>query len=133
MKHITFTKNKTKAQIEAFKHNHREILKQLNLSSKQYNKLVFETGVAFLELFFDATKPEQAKWIKRFAQHHEYLFWNFWKAEWKVREHEFMLHCKLNNIQLNNSNWAQIHHEAVHCGFLEQSFRNFQKQLPCEL
>jgi hypothetical protein len=60
----------------------------LQWSEDQYNELVLETGIQYLE----AMAPEYKQVTRQISKSE--IFWNWWRSHWQRRDEQFLEECE---------------------------------------
>lgn len=113
-----------------FKDNEQFIIEKLNISETDYRQYIFDCGIAFLEMFYDAENPKQKEWIDFLSKDKKYGFWNWWTGEWKVREHAFL---KQHRRGFSYNDWITFNYLHTVSEEMQQSFYNCIKHKNYEL
>ncbi len=90
---------KTKTRIDKrrmeFESNRQYIQHAVGLSDYNYNLLIYETGMLFLNQLY----PEGTSFYKWLSIHERSpSFWKWWKAEWHKWEDEFLQQLEDNKV-----------------------------------
>jgi hypothetical protein len=77
------------------------------MSDYQYRRLIFNTGINFLEIM----EGKNGKYFERLAT--QKSFWNWWKNEWLMRDTAFLLH-RLEQVRHLRSKYLEREYEHWH-------------------
>lgn len=94
------SKRKTHIQIvrEKYLNNRQLIQTALELSTEDYQMLLFETGCMFLEDLYPSDLGYET-YYETISRHKQ--FWIWWQAEWKKAESQLLELLNINNFPLN--------------------------------
>ncbi len=107
-----------------FASNEQIIIKHLGITESHYRQYIFDSGMAFLEMYYDVNRPEQYRWIQRFSRDKKLGFWNWWTGEWKVRENLFL---KAHRRGFTYDDWVTFNYLHTVSEEMQVSFYNWIK------
>ena len=117
-----------------YESNRRHILTELDITTTEYNDRILEIGCRFLELYYPPINPdcieEGREWRSRFYVRYsqDRNFWNWFRAEWKKREDEWLKYMDIKSYGLNRRLWLSETGAMVFCTRTDHSFHhNFIK------
>lgn len=114
-------------QKKVLESNQQLIRTVLGLSTNEYNEIIFDYGLMFLDMFYDRSSQAQAEWIEKMSKQPQYQFWKWWNSEWRMTEYILLRVLKSDRLPLTKHVWLTTMTEMVHDGTTEKSFINFLK------
>ncbi len=104
-------KTRIETRREVFASNQAYILQVANLTEIEHNQIVYETGIQFLRNLY----PEGTSFEEAFSIHERsVLFWNWWKAEFKKWESEFLDFLEINKVIAFSLNFYKRNLKEIH-------------------
>lgn len=107
-----------------YAYNRALIERELKLSSDKYEGTFFEYGCLFLERMYDRSIPEMEVWYLRLAQNPKFMFWMWFKAEFKIMENDFINELHKNEKDLTEEMWFEFINTIPTDVILEKSLIN---------
>lgn len=89
---------------QQYAYNRKLVFMATGLSLQEYNELVFESGIRFLEEHFPRYAEQEQLYI---LVSREKRFWTFWQFEWMKWENALIEWLKSNQMPLHRNLFVQ--------------------------